>query len=222
MNIKFKKILVALPVLFLTIFFLKENYKDEYSHAGAKRLLLFFFTVFVLYIWIVHFIIIRPQRNFWQLLIQSSFFVYVFMVLTLTGYFILFREISYNDWWQKMLHRIEKREHVNLHLFKIFSIYRITDRQIVGNLIMLFPLGIYLPLLYTRFSGFLQITLISLLVSIAIELLQLATSFRSADIDDILLNTIGACAGFVWYKIISFLYKKNVLNLNLKYIYIIM
>ncbi len=210
MYIKLKKFLITLPVLLLTFFFLTEYYEKEYSHTGTTRLLLFFFTVIILYIWIIHFITNRPQSTFWQLLIQSSFFVYVFMVLTLTGYFILFREISYHDWWQKMLHRIEKRDHVNLHLFKIFSIYRITDRQIAGNLIMLFPLGIYLPLLYKRFSGFLQVALLSLLVSITIELLQLATSYRSADIDDILLNTFGACAGFVFYKTMTGLFKISV------------
>jgi glycopeptide antibiotics resistance protein len=67
---------------------------------------------------------------------------------------------------------------------------------------MLFPLGIYLPLLYKKISGFFAVAGISLTVSVCIELLQLATSYRSADIDDVILNTLGACLGFIIYKMI--------------------
>jgi glycopeptide antibiotics resistance protein len=127
------------------------------------------------------------------------------MVLTLTGYFILFREVSAHDWWHKMMVRIDRKDHVNLQLFKMFRIYKIMSRQIVGNFVMLLPLGIFLPLLYKRISGFFGVFLVSLLVSATIELLQLVTSFRSADVDDIFLNTIGACTGFLIYKFILFI-----------------
>jgi glycopeptide antibiotics resistance protein len=149
----------------------------------------------------------RKQNSFWQVVLQSSFFVYVFMVLTLTGYFILFRELTYNEWWERMLMRIERRDHVNFDLMEIFRIYKITDKQILGNFVMLLPLGIYLPLLYKNLSGFIPVLLVSLLVAILIEVLQLATSFRSVDIDDVLLNTTGAVIGFILYKIISSLIK---------------
>ena len=90
---------------------------------------------------------------------------------------------------------------------EIFKIYKITDKQILGNFVMLLPLGIYLPLLYKNLSGFIPVLLVSLLVAILIEVLQLATSFRSVDIDDVLLNTTGAVIGFILYKIISSLLK---------------
>ena len=127
MNRIVKKMLVVLPVLILTFLFLKANYRDEYRHAGAKRLFLFLLTILILYAWIIYFVAKRKQNSFWQVLLQSSFFVYVFMVLTLTGYFILFRELTYNGWWQKVLMRIERRDHVNLELMEIFRIYKITD-----------------------------------------------------------------------------------------------
>ena len=205
MNRIVKKILVVLPVLILTILFLKANYRDEYRHAGAKRLFLFLLTILILYTWILFFVAKRKQNSLWQVLLQSSFFVYVFMVLTLTGYFILFRELTYNGWWQRMIMRIERRDHVNFELMEIFRIYKITDKQILGNFVMLLPLGIYLPLLYKKISGFIPVLLVSLLVAILIEVLQLATSFRSVDIDDVLLNTSGAVVGFILYKIISLL-----------------
>ena len=72
---------------------------------------------------------------------------------------------------------------------------------------MLLPLGIYLPQLYKKISSFIPVLLVSMLVAILIEALQLATSYRSVDIDDVLLNTTGAVIGFILYKIISSLIK---------------
>ena len=102
-----------------------------------------------------------------------------------------------------MMVRIDRKDHVNLELFKMFKIYKLLSRQIIGNFLMLFPLGIFLPLLYKRISNFVLVLIVSLLVSGTMELLQLITSFRSTDVDDIFLNTLGACTGFVIYKIFS-------------------
>jgi glycopeptide antibiotics resistance protein len=146
----------------------------------------------------------KKQNNFLQVLVQSSFFVYIFAVLQLTGYFILFKEVSSHGWWDKMNHRIETHDHVNFTAFKTIGIYNTFDKQVIGNFIMLFPLGIYLPLLLKglrRLSGFFAVLLISFLVSLGIEVLQLATSYRSTDIDDVILNTMGACLGFIIYQL---------------------
>ena len=197
----FKKILVVLPVLLLTLLYLKDHYREEYRHAGIERLLLFGATLLILYGWIVISVFIWKQRTAFSLLLQSSFFVYVFMVLTLTGYFILFREISSHGWWNNMRLRIRQEDHVNLTPFQIFKIYKLSDKQVVGNFIMLLPLGIYLPLLYNRLNNFFLVLLLSLLVSLTIELLQLATRFRSADVDDVILNTTGSLLGFALFKL---------------------
>src|SRR4030095_7420886 len=86
--------------------------------------------------------------------------------------------------------------------FKIFKIYEPGDKQIVGNLVMLFPLGIYLPILYKRLNNFFLVLLVSLLFSVLIEFFQLATRFRSADVDDVILNTTGAIVGFLMFRMI--------------------
>ncbi len=200
-----KKILVLIPVILLTAFYLKDHYREEYRHAGSKRLLLFLITLVVLYAWFIISVYIWKQQHLPQMLVQSSFFVYVFMVLTLTGYFILFRELSAHGWWQNMQVRIRREDHVNLTAFKIFKIYEPSDRQIVGNLIMLFPLGIYLPLLNKRLNNFFLFLLVSLVVACSIELFQLATKFRSADVDDVILNATGAVVGFIVFKFIQWL-----------------
>jgi glycopeptide antibiotics resistance protein len=202
-----KKLLVLLPVVMLGVFYLHDHY-DTYQHVRSKRLLFLGLTLLLLYGWIFLEVLIRKQKTFFQIAAQSSFYVYIFMVLTLTGYFILFREVSAHDWWHKMMVRIDRKDHVNFRLFQIFKIYKISSTQIVGNLIMLLPLGIYLPLLYKKLSNFFVVVLVSLFVSSFIELLQLVTSYRSADVDDVLLNTVGAAAGFLIYKILILLFSE--------------
>jgi glycopeptide antibiotics resistance protein len=208
MNALLRKFLVLLPVVLLGIFYVYDHY-DNYNHVKNKRLLFLVLSFLLLYGWIFFEVLLRKQKNFFQITTQASFYVYLFMVLTLTGYFILFREVSAHNWWHKMMVRIERRDHVNFQLFKMFKIYRVLSKQIIGNFIMLFPLGFFLPLLYRRISNLFLVFISGLLISTTIELLQLITSFRSADVDDIFLNTLGACAGFAIYKMILFSIKST-------------
>ena len=196
-----KKFLILLPVVLLGIVYLHDHY-DTYRHVRNKRLIFLALSLLLLYGWILLEVVRRKQKTIFQITTQSSFYVYIFMVLTLTGYFILFREVSSHDWRHKMIVRIDRKDHVNLQLFKMFKIYKVWSKQIVGNFIMLLPLGIFLPLLYKRISNFFLVLVVSFLVSTTIELLQLVTSFRSADVDDIFLNTLGACTGFIIYQLI--------------------
>ena len=144
----------------------------------------------------------KKQETFLQGFIQSSFLVYVFMVLTLTGYFILFREVAAHGWWHGVVHRIHTKERINLRPFLMFKQFRIGSTQVIGNLVMLLPLGIYIPLLFPKLSGFFKVFIICLLTSISIELMQLITNVRSTDIDDVILNTSGAVVGYMVYKVL--------------------
>jgi hypothetical protein len=75
----------------------------------------------------------EKQNNFLQVTVQASFFIYVFAVLQLTGYFILFKEISSHGWWDKMNQRIETHDRVNLEPFKTIDIYQTWGKQILGK-----------------------------------------------------------------------------------------
>ena len=196
-----KKLSILLLVVLLGIFYFHDH-PDIYRHVRNKRLVFLALSLFLLYGWMFVEVMMRRQRNFFDVATQASYFLYIFMVLTLTGYFILFREVSANGWWEKMMLRVDRKDHVNLELFKIFDIYQLSSTQIVGNLVLLLPLGIYQPMLYKKLSSLFAVLVVSLLASTTIELLQLITRRRSADVDDILLNTIGACCGFIIYKIV--------------------
>jgi glycopeptide antibiotics resistance protein len=77
-------------------------------------------------------------------------------------------------------------------------------RNTLGNVALFMPLGILLPLIDTRFRTFKRMLLIGLALSLAIETVQFGLRFignpRAVDIDDVLLNTLGACLGFLIYR----------------------
>ncbi len=200
------KIIVILPAIIVSCIYFRALYHESYSGASSKRVGGLILSIALLYAWMIFVTVRKKQDHFFQLVTQSSFFVYVFAVLQLTGYFILFKEISSHGWWDKMERRIDTHDHVNFTPFKTIDIYNTFDKQVAGNFIMLLPLGIYLPLLYKRlrkFSGFFAVLVISFFISVSIELLQLATNYRSTDVDDVMLNTAGACVGFILYQLIK-------------------
>lgn len=104
---------------------------------------------------------------------------------------------------------------VNLTPFKTiknyFEFYKRTGSYIsfanlFGNIILLFPLGVFLPILLKQMRHFYVFIPVSLLIATMIEVIQWKTSTGVADIDDTILNFIGAMAGFVTIRIIQIIY----------------
>ncbi|NKQ59095.1 VanZ family protein [Amycolatopsis sp. K13G38] len=68
--------------------------------------------------------------------------------------------------------------------------------QIAGNLLLLAPLGLLVPLRVPALRSIPRITFFAFAVSVAIELIQyLLHAGRVTSTDDVLLNTLGAAAG---------------------------
>jgi glycopeptide antibiotics resistance protein len=204
-----KKLIAILPVFILTCLFVKSRYR---SHTIQESIGLFGIVanIFPLYLFILIDILKRKKQNFMLVVAQSAFYVYIFMVLTLTIFFIHVRIILAPGFVENIRFRISHDVGVNLVPFTIFKEYKnIFDRQITGNFIMLLPLGIFLPILYKNLSSFIKVLFISLFISITIELIQLINNSRRTDIDDVILNTSGALVGFLIYKLVQWLISKK-------------
>ncbi len=75
-------------------------------------------------------------------------------------------------------------------------------RQVVLNVIITIPFGFLFPLVKNRNVKLLKTVLCTFLFSLSIELLQpLINGFRSADITDLINNTIGGIIGYIIYLI---------------------
>lgn len=71
--------------------------------------------------------------------------------------------------------------------------------NVFGNLLMLLPFAFFWPLLFADARRFTETLLYTFLLSLTIEGLQWVMGNRLFDIDDILLNTLGAIPGYVLF-----------------------
>jgi glycopeptide antibiotics resistance protein len=110
-------------------------------------------------------------------------------------------------------------DHINLvplgYSFKCFQldenqhprVTRFCLRNTLGNIALFLPFGILLPALSGRFNSMKRVLLLAALLSLSIETIQFFSRFigspRAVDIDDVLLNTLGACLGLVAYRLVK-------------------
>lgn len=73
--------------------------------------------------------------------------------------------------------------------------------NLVGNVIMFIPLGLFLPAIWEKFRRLWKTLLMTALIITVVELLQLVTLVGSCDIDDLILNLIGAALGYWLFRI---------------------
>ena len=79
----------------------------------------------------------------------------------------------------------------------------------IPNILLFIPLGFFLPLTLGKFRTFKQTTLSALGLTCCIEFSQYFIG-RSADIDDVITNFIGAVIGYGIYKIAEKLLQQTV------------
>lgn len=145
------------------------------------------------------------MRDIRREIVTTTLVVYLFVVASIT---IIPTHVS--------TIRSSHSDHINLipgdYSFRCYRNAWSTNKDLkafcvintVGNVALFLPLGILLPLASRRFHLLKRVVLLALCLSLGIELLQFMLRFlgnpRSVDIDDVILNTLGAFCGFVFYK----------------------
>ncbi len=72
----------------------------------------------------------------------------------------------------------------------------------VGNMTMMIPTGIVLPIVYKELDSFWKVVGAGALLSLCIEVLQLPFASRASDVDDLILNVLGVAAGYgIYYAV---------------------
>lgn len=74
-------------------------------------------------------------------------------------------------------------------------------RNLLGNVVLFVPFGILLPLLFRRLHRPQAALWRFAALSLTIELAQLVTRARSVDVDDVILNTVGAMLGWSAWRV---------------------
>lgn len=90
----------------------------------------------------------------------------------------------------------------------------------VGNIALFIPLGIFLPFLFKKYRKFSELAAAGILISFMVEAIQIILRIGQFDIDDIILNSLGAVIGYLLFKTIKFIYSSkffHMMTLKLKW-----
>ena len=89
------------------------------------------------------------------------------------------------------------------HLLQTQSSHKLLLHSVVnlaGNVVMFVPLGWLLPENFRILRGIFRTVLVAVLLICLVEALQFFTGLGSCDIDDLILNTVGVLAGYLFWK----------------------
>lgn len=162
-------------------------------------------------IWILIRIFINIKNknfSFKREFILSIFFIYILLLISKT--FFPFTIRSENYWSRRAINLTPAIETIKMFndAFSGGRNYLIKHAfiNVLGNLILLAPLSFFIALLRKKFRSFKHNILFCFIVSFSIEFLQFFTDMRTTDIDDLILNTLGAIIGFYIFKLLEKLY----------------
>lgn len=158
-------------------------------------------------------------KEFW---IKVLFIIYCILLIRIL---FLSNEYRTNKTLSFSFDKLFSKEHLEINNIIPFGtltsyIYKIINHKIntnivvvnvFVNLILLTPMGFFIPMLFKeKIKNMKQFLLLILLITVSIEILQFLTLSGTFDIDDIILNTFGAILSYMFIntKIIKKLFVK--------------
>lgn len=145
------------------------------------------------------------ERHFQKKYVRLIFSIYLLVVIKV----IIFKypleqlkEIAAT--WEKGV-ILEGLDTANFTLFKTIRMYidysymLNSFENLVGNIVVFVPFGFLLPYVLKRGRNFFVMLINVFLFVLGIEVFQLFSAFGAFDVDDILLNCLGAVLGYLFY-----------------------
>lgn len=145
-------------------------------------------------------------RNFW---LKMLFIIYCLLLIT-----VLFLNNEYRMYVFQNIN-IFSKEHFEMSNIIPFAtiidyISRLVSNEInagiviinfATNLLLFAPMGFFIPMLYSdRIKNIKQFAILMIIITLIVEVLQFITFRGSTDIDDIILNTLGAVIVYIIMK----------------------
>ncbi len=173
----------------------------------------FMLSIFILWVLTIIYRKLHPEKQKLAKILSIAFFVlYAIIALEL----LIFGRYSMIDYYSSY----EEYSKTGLVLvpFKTISEYipyiftsRTALYNIIGNIAIFMPFGIFLPTISNTFKRFVPFTLITIFTIITVEIVQFLTMRGVCDIDDLILNLLGAEISFFILKL-PFLQNKSAEN----------
>ena len=167
--------------------------------------MIFIFTIIIVSVRIFYLIINKQKFVLHKELLTLCFIIYILLLY----YIVTFQDNNYgtNNW-------VPFKE-----IFRYSIVSRLFIKNVFGNILLFIPFGFFVSKMIKN-KTFIPPLILGVLVSSSIEFAQMVIG-RTADIDDIILNTIGAIVGYIIYymgniftnKVPSFMKKDIVLDI---------
>ena len=131
----------------------------------------------------------HQRTNFIHMIWVFIFLYYVYLVLETTGIGTIWEIGLYTGMkFQEEINLIPFRDGISLSM--------------ILNVVMFMPLGFLLPLLWKEYQSLVRTAIIGFCFSCGIEFCQLFNR-RVSDVDDLLMNTLGAILGWLIWIVFS-------------------
>lgn len=145
------------------------------------------------------------SKRFFKILF-TVYIVVVIKVIIFKYPFAQLRAIA--DTWQKgvILEGLGTANFVPFHTIKMYIDYAYklnSVENLAGNILVFVPFGFLFPMVFQDGGKFSVMFLNAFTFVIGIETFQLFSAFGAFDVDDILLNCLGAALGFGVYKAVE-------------------
>lgn len=135
----------------------------------------------------------KKRFEVYEELINLVFMAYVIMLFSL---------VTANDFSSFGNNFIPFRE-----IFRYSINSKLFYRNVIGNMVIFVPFG-YFVCYYIKSKNITYSLVLSLIISTTIEVIQMFLG-RCFDIDDIILNVLGALIGYIIYVIGEFIFKRT-------------
>ena len=186
----------------------------SYTMGGRQKLLMYATPIFVLFLDMIYRMrhTSAPEE---KSKIRYKAYVRMFLIYLIAAATLLFLKSSFrrafvdrNIWQVEPFTRKHFEMYCNLQPLRSISMYmhayrnhsmsiRLIVANLLGNLVAAMPCAIFLPVIWphtqTKWRYFLPTMILSVFV---VEGIQFLTMVGQADIDDVILNVVGACIIF--------------------------
>ena len=133
------------------------------------------------------------------------------MVFVLILYLML---LAYECFWSERYGRTDMPNFYRYNLIPFkeisrFYIYRETLGikalllNLFGNIVAFIPFGVIVPIISQKNRKISRIFILTFLLSLSIECIQLVFKVGSFDVDDLILNTLGGVIGYIAFYILN-------------------
>ena len=146
------------------------------------------------------------MRKFARVLLWTAFAVYSVAVFSILFLGSRGGRFPYDSVWEYMKYSVQP-----IPFKTIFGYIRdvidkrwmlgLAIRNVLGNFILFYPMGVFLPCLFRSVRTVKKSLLISLCTILSVEIVQLVFRLGIFDIDDLILNMAGWILGFLTLSI---------------------